>query len=206
MKKWTQSKIEQGFERFYEENGHYPSVTEMTGCDYLPSGKTGQRLYGGIEKMRTVLSLKHDCPSHCSGKVRSRVALDRYNKSTEYEEEYYQYLTSFIPELYVHEHKRLRCGKYRTDTDFFIYNKDGKTGIAIDLFYAKDRDSLRGQLEIKNKKNKGITYKTYLVCVNEEITQELIEDVISTRQKPMEDNIQVMTLKGFNRQLVLKLT
>lgn len=50
--KWDKEKIKEGFENFYKENGRLPTAPEVDNLDYLPSSRTIQRSFGGLQKIR----------------------------------------------------------------------------------------------------------------------------------------------------------
>jgi hypothetical protein len=43
--------LRNGFEHFYQENGHYPTAPEIDRCKYLPSARQIQRNFGGLPKL-----------------------------------------------------------------------------------------------------------------------------------------------------------
>lgn len=178
---WTQNRLEYGFERFHEENGHYPSCVEIDDCDYLPTVRSIQNRFGGVKDLRKLMSLAKKAPDYNSGKERSKTAKKAALRANDYEEEYYNYLITKFPEVYVHEHKVLRNNGKKADVDFYIYYPDDQGGIGIDLFYAKDLRSLYGQVAIKQKKYDELGRAVYLVCMNDNISQEEIQKKVIPR-------------------------
>ncbi|MGD0855520.1 MAG: hypothetical protein ABSA18_06910 [Dehalococcoidia bacterium] len=49
---WTWSVLKEGFERFFTENGHYPSALEIDSCPYLCTSRQIQRKFGGLPKLK----------------------------------------------------------------------------------------------------------------------------------------------------------
>lgn len=212
---WNISNIEAGFEKFYEIHGRYPSGPELDTFEYLPSSKTIERKFGGIQKLRKELNLEHEALDYTRGKIRSEMAGKMWARSSDDEEEYYKYLITKIPELYIHEHKVLRCDKNKTDTDFFIYyptsNKstsypDLGKGIAIDIFYAVDILSLLKQVQIKQKKYAPMSYPVYFLNTNKEIPQGLIDSRIFDKKDKLPQNIKVCNIDYFNSTILPKIT
>jgi hypothetical protein len=130
---WTLQNIKEAIERFKREYSYYPSTVDFDKTDYLPTSKMIQRSFGGISKLRSDLGLDATL-DYRKGKVRSSKARQTYSQAIKFEEEFYKFLITKIPEVKVHEHKILRPG--RVCCDFFIYTNDTK-GIAIDIFYAR---------------------------------------------------------------------
>ncbi len=199
---WTISNLEAGFEKFYDDNGHYPSAPELDKFEYLPSSRQIQRVFGGLQKLRKDMKLEHEASDHNSGKIRSKMAGEAWARAVDYEEEYYKYLIQQIPELYVHEHKVIRHDGYKTDTDFFIYFPNSNDGIVIDVFYAMDILSLIKQVRIKEKKYAPMPYKTFFISINKKISQEEIDDKILNRNSTLPKNIHVCSIHYFNSEVL----
>jgi hypothetical protein len=196
--KWSIDNLRDGFNYFFELNGHYPTSRDVDNFEYLPTRKTLERSFGGITKLRETLGL--DIPKdYRTGIMRSNVAANADKRARKYEEEFYKYLTSKIPEIRVHEHKIIRPGD--TAADFFIYTSD-TAGIVIDLFYAMDIYSLLGIINIKFKKYVNVKFPVYFVLVgNEDITQEIIDDKMNNRKNQLSSHIQVLTEENFKKSL-----
>lgn len=174
--------------------GKYPTSKEVDTFDYLPTRKTLERSFGGMVKIREILGL--DTPSdYRTGTTRSKIAADADKRAKKYELEFYNFLTSKVPEVRVHEHKIIRPGN--TAADFFVYTTD-TAGIVLDLFYAMDMHSLVGVVNIKYRKYLDVKFPVYFILVgNEQIIQEEIDQKIKNRKNQLPNNIQVLTEKGF---------
>lgn len=192
--KWTLENVKDGLEYFKELNGRYPSSVEVDSFDYLPTRKTIERNFGGMVKVRQTLNLQGSS-DFTKGEVRSAMAKKAFIRAQDYEREFYYYLTSKIPEVRIHEHKIIRPGN--TASDFFIYTSDN-TGIMIDLFYAQDRESIRGIVSIKTKKSLDVKVPVYYVLVgNDKFTQDDVDIIMHHRQVALPSHIKVMTEKYF---------
>lgn len=199
---WTIENLEAGFEKFYEENGRYPSSPEIDVFEYLPSSRQIQRMFGGLQKLRKEMKLEHQAPDHHKGEIRSKMAGYSMVRASNYEEAYYFYLISKIPELFVHEHKVIRNKEYKTSTDFFIYPPDSNGGFAIDLFYAMDIINLLKQVKIKESKYTSMPYRVFFVSMNNQISQEAIDTKISNKKNIMTENIKVYNIDYFNANIL----
>ncbi|MDP3935272.1 MAG: hypothetical protein Q8Q46_03600 [Candidatus Giovannonibacteria bacterium] len=69
---WTKNKIKEGFDKFYQEHGRYPTALEIDAYVGLPSSRQMQRRFGGLPKLRQELNL--DTLDFTKGSVRSQTA------------------------------------------------------------------------------------------------------------------------------------
>lgn len=192
--KWTLEDIRIGIEHYKSIFGNYPSTLDFDKVDYLPSSRLIQRNFGGIIKLRELLGL-NTAADYTKGEYRSVIASKTYKNSIKYEEEFYNYLISKIPEISVHEHKILRPGNICCD--FFIYT-DQKNGIVIDIFYAQDIFSLARIIIIKTKRYIGLKYPIYFVLVgNRAIPQHQIDMLVKNKKILLPYNINIITEDEF---------
>ncbi len=198
---WTIENIEAGFEQYFIEYGHYPNSRELDEYKYLPTRRYIERNFGGIQTIRKTLRLKHEITDNHRGKGRSDIAQMAFLRANKYEEEYYDFLIKRIPPVFVHEHKVMRNNGDKTDTDFFIYTSE-INGFAIDLFFARDLDSLRGQINIKLPKYQHLECNVYFISVNKTISQDDIEKLISAKKTPFPTNIFVYEIDTFNNKIL----
>ncbi len=197
---WTLDEIKTGINHFKSVNGHYPRAQDFNEADYLPTARLIERNFGGLPKFREMLNLPMQSDL-TKGEYRSNIAKKRQNEARIYEEKFYGFLTSVLPELNVHEHKVVRPGN--VCCDFFVYTSDS-SGFVIDLFYAQDINSVRGVVDYKIKRYKNVTHKTYLVLVNNlQVTQTSIDSLLSRKKKGIPQNIKIYTEKSF--KIFLKL-
>lgn len=199
---WTISNLEAGFEKFYQENSRYPSSPEIDVFEYLPSSRQIQRMFGGLQNLRKQMQLEHSAPDHHKGNIRSKIAGESMFRASNYEEDYYKFLISKIPEVFVHEHKVIRCGDYKTSTDFFIYPPNSNDGLVIDLFYAMDIINLMKQVKIKEPKYNPMPYQIFFISMNEGISQEVIDMKVANKQTELSKNIKVYNVDYFNRNIL----
>ena len=200
---WSLENLHDGLQYFFELHGRYPKSDEVDEFEYLPSARAIQRSYGGLVALRTKLGLSGPV-DFTRGDTRSTVAGIAIRRSQDYEEEFYHYLISNIPEVRVHEHKVLRPGNI--STDFFIY-LDGKEGIVIDLFYAENISNLGKIINIKLKQYIKTDYPVYLVLVRNAVIQQLeIDTLMKNRRISLPKNIYVLTEESFKKILINLLT
>ena len=197
---WSLENLKDGLQYFFDKNNRYPSVKEVDTFEYLPTGRTIQRTFGGIVELRRVLGLNTSL-NFSSGEMRSNTARVADTRARQYEERFYFELISKIPEVRVHEHKIIRPGD--TAADFFVYTSDND-GIVIDLFYAVDMHSLAGVVNIKMKKYLNVKQNVYFVLVgNDDISQRQIDEKIYNRKNKLPEHIKVLTEKNFVKSLAI---
>lgn len=201
VNRWSDQKIKEGLERFYQETGRHPTAREFDHCAYLPSARLIQQRYrGGLPEFRK-LFLPNTLTDFTKGNIRSLVAKNSIQRSYEYEERFYNFLIETIPEQLVHEQKRLRPGNIACD--FFIYTSE-KTGLALDLFYADELFNLINIINIKLKRYIGLprTQQIYFISVsNPKIVQEKINTWVRNRKIELPENIHVSTEEEFIKTL-----
>lgn len=195
---WSIDDIKEGVGHFVELFKRYPTAHDFDTFDYLPSARTIQRSYGGLESLREVLGLGQVI-NFTKGISGSENAGKNYKRAVQYEEEFYNFLISKIPEVRVHEHKIIRPG--HICCDFFIYTgKEG--GVVIDLFYAKDKYSLGIIIRTKEKRYKDLKLQTFFISIgNPELKQILIEGMVENKKELLPKHIKVFEESYFKKNI-----
>jgi len=188
--KWSFGKIMEGFEAFYQKNGHYPTATEIDYFPGLPSARQIQRIYGGVKEFRKLINL--DITDYGRGDFRSNIASSVGKRGFKGEVEIEKLLIQRFGEICVHPEKRL---SNRQRIDFFIYANAMSFG--IDVFYSIYKEDIQ-----KNINNKMVTYKdilfdSYFVCLNGSVSQELLDLLVKNKKNLLPKNIRVFSYKGF---------
>ncbi len=196
---WQKEQIKAGFEYFKKLNGRYPSAREIDTFDYLPTSRSIQRSFGGLEKMRLELGFDISLTNLTKGTVRSDKAKETYANAVDLEESFYNYLINQIPEINVHEHKILRPG--HICCDFYVYTSASR-GFAIDIFYAQDMFTLARTVNIKVSRYKDLTQPVYFVVVgNENLDQQGIDSLMNNKKIPLPKHIKILTEKFFKENI-----
>lgn len=190
---WTEEKIREGFKKFFQEHGRYPSALEVDIFEDLPSSRQIQRKYGGLVRLRTKLGLPE--VDYTKGLVRSQKAQEVGKRGLLYEQQVYQMLVSYFGEIAVHEQKPFSdySGRY----DFYVYSKDGI--FAIDVFYPIDLFSFAGCVNSKQRLYKNFKEEIILLCVNSKIKQATIEKALKTKKNILPLNIRVLDIDQFKK-------
>jgi len=192
--KWTLDNLRDGLQYFFEINGQYPSAWEINAFNYLPTSRSIQRSFGGLVALRTKLGLTGPL-NYSKGVPRSKQAGNAYRRAQSQEEEFYNFLISKMPAYRVHEHKVLRPGN--VSCDFFVYTTT-TSGVAIDLFYAKDSHSASGSVIIKTKKYKHFPFPVFYVLVgNNNISQTELERLVVNKLLILPVQIRLLTEGDF---------
>jgi hypothetical protein len=192
---WTIDTIKSGVERYYLENGKYPSATDFDETYYLPSSRQIQRAHGGLEKLRTVLKLEEI--NYTKGPARSAIALEGYKRGLSAEDMLEAKLIDYFGEPFVHTQKRyykLLKNRY----DFFIYHHNGYFG--VDIFSPTRNVYIAKNVYHKIKKYADISLNIpiFFVIDSVTVTTEEVEKIQATI-KPLKElpNIKLMLLSDF---------
>lgn len=191
---WKLDNLRDGLKYYYDLNGKYPTAWEIDAFDFLPSARSIQRSFGGLVSLRTKLGLAGPT-NFAKGETRSKQAQEAILRAHSQEEEFYNFLISRIPEYRVHEHKVLRPGG--VSCDFFIYTTL-KSGVAIDLFYAKNIHSVQGVVVIKTRKYLHFPFPVFYVLVgNENISQQQLDKIMSNKKISLPVQIKLFCESSF---------
>lgn len=191
---WELENLRDGLQYYFDVNGRYPTSWEIDAFDFLPTARSIQRSFGGLVSLRTKLGLAGPT-NFTKGEYRSKQAQEAILRAHSQEEEFYNFLTSKIPEFRVHEHKVLRPGG--VSCDFFVYTKLN-SGIAIDLFYAKDIHSVKSIVAIKTKKYLHFSFPVFYVLIgNETIRQEQLDTLVSNKKNSFPNQIKLINESSF---------
>lgn len=163
---WTDEELKGGFEYYFRMHKHYPTALDIDNFEYLPTSRSIQRNYGGLETLRSRLGLK--VSHYGKGKQRAGRSGTIINRSFQLEEQFYDFLKSHFKPVFIHEQRPIRPQNLRVD--YFIFtdpsNKNiNNQGFIIDIFYADNRHNLRTIVNIKLKKYKQLDYKTHFVVI-----------------------------------------
>lgn len=193
---WTWEKIKDGFEKYMKENGHFPTAYEVDSCGYLPASRSIQRTFGGLIDIRKRLKL--DITNYSKGNIRSEIARQLNIDSKTQEDQIYKILSKRFGEESVHREKPIGLtDKYKIRTDFYVYSKNGN--FAVDIFMPKHIKTL--QKCIHQKINKIILAQSkdliYLVNLNTEISQEIVDEIMKHRKTKTPSMVKVVNIDKF---------
>jgi hypothetical protein len=193
---WTVPLLNQAFERFCKENGHYPSALEIDACPYLCTSRLIQLKFGGLQQLRNTIGL--DFVRYASGDHRKVL----WEKAGEYslkgETAIGDFLRNRYGEICVHEEKKY--GEGRNRLDFYVY---AKPNFAVEVFNTFNERSLIGNLDAKLKKYGNFPDILYLVVTGAVFSQSTIEKIINHRHaKPLKSNMKCMTQETFMKYCV----
>lgn len=194
---WDEKKIIDGFKRFNDENGHYPTAPEIDRCDYLPSSRQLQRIYGGLIQFRTKAGLSEQDLNYGKGQFRSNIGRVSGIVSIAAENTMHNFLTNIYGEICVHEQKKYGEGK--NTVDFYIYGETRNFG--VEVFNTYSLRDLANHLNIKLKKYYDFTNELYFVVFGGEFKQEDIDKhILRKRQLPLLTNMKCMTYEVFKER------
>lgn len=184
QKPWKLEELKAGLENFYAKNNRYPTAHEVDAHPYLPSARSIERSFGGLVELRRALGLDTQTDFR-EGAHSSARAVKINARAHHVEQEVYEFLKERFGKQFVHREYFFFDDK-RTRADFFVY--DTSRGFCVDIFYPSDRRNLIGCLNNKLAKYQGPQMNQYPVIflqMNKELSQELLDSVISNKKKKL---------------------
>ncbi|MCK9370258.1 hypothetical protein M0R04_10160 [Candidatus Dojkabacteria bacterium] len=131
-------------DRFFQENGRYPTAVDFNVTDYLPSARLIQRRFGGLSEFRKQLNFP--ITDYSRGEYKINVLKEIGKRGLEEENKMFNLLVKQFGRMKVHreyllyENGRSRC-------DFYIFDK--VRNIIVDAFFPKDKYSFDGCVRSK---------------------------------------------------------
>jgi hypothetical protein len=193
---WKLEELSAGLEKFYEENGRYPTAPEVDVYPYLPSARSIERRFGGMIGLRQTLNLDSQTDfrrgKHSSD--RAHLINARAHKT---EQKVYEYLIGKFGREFVHREYFFLDDK-RTRADFFVYDRQG--GFCLDVFYPANRRNVSGCLNSKLNKYNSEQMKKYPVIflqMNDEISQGILDDLKENKTKNLGREQHLMGWEAF---------
>lgn len=186
---WTIEKIKEGFERFKNENGRIPMSQEIDGLDYLPSRKTIERNFGGLEKLRAVMG--YTDTHFGKGAYRSEISKRSNKRGRDAEISLEKILRNKFQEVFVHTERIFDDSKNRVD--FYIYCPDENFG--VDVFYTENMRDLQKNINIKIDKYQKFPHQLFLVVGNKNFEQKELDEYMDSKRKALPQNTTITTLK-----------
>jgi hypothetical protein len=204
LKPWSKENLLDGFIKFFDENGRYPTAPEIDLYEFLPSSRQIQRMFGGLKNLRKDLGL--EICDYSKGANRSKIAFEGNKRGGDGERDMEQLLTSHFGEYFVHAEKTLYkyikpTANLRKDSkcrvDFLVYAKN--LTFAVDVFYTSTLRNLTGNINAKSKKYNEILLDIYLVNLNEDgkISAESIKKYLNNKVNKLNPNNNVMNKSEF---------
>ncbi len=188
---WALPLLGKAFDRFFAENGHYPSALEIDSCPYLCTSRLIQLKFGGIQNLRKKLNINFT--SYGEGEHRKALWKKAGKLSLEGEHTIGRFLIERYGEICVHEEKRYGEGLNRLD--FYIY---AKPNFAVEIFNTSTIHGITGNLNAKLKKYIDFPYILFFVVTGGKFSQSQIDRVISQRQADiMKGTMKCMTQECF---------
>lgn len=181
--------LKNGFLRYYNEYGRYPSSLEIDKYQYLPSSRTIQRSWGGLETLRKAMGL--EITNYTKGKTRSHISAYIGTRGQSEENKLEKILQKKFGEVFVHTQKRI--GQVRAD--FFIYTPSGN--FAIDIFCFEDKNCFLGDINIKLKTYKDYPHPVIYLPINNRYSSKDIKKWIDNKKNPIPTNQKVISYKNF---------
>jgi len=191
--RYTIEQIKDSFEKYYRENGHYPSAPEVDMCIYLPSTRQIQRRFGGIPKLRKILGIND---THLgAGEFRVTIAKRSNERGFKAERDLEIILIKHFGKPFVHIERPLD-GQGKSRFDFYVFALGIEFG--VDIFCSDTDRNIQNNINSKLNIYRNISVPIFLVLGNESITQELLDNIVMRKQiKPLPSNMKLLTLENF---------
>lgn len=176
---WTIDTIKIGIDRFYQEQGRYPTAIDFDSVEYLPSARQIQRKFGGMEKLRSDLNISE--LNYTKGALRQSAYNEFAQRSISAEDDLEIALVEHFGELFVHTQKRYyKLMKNRWD--FFVYHHGGYLG--IDVFSTNRASYIMRNINHKLKKYADVppTIPIYFVVDINATDAEIKHQIIQSKQ------------------------
>lgn len=190
-KAWKLEDLKIGIDRFYKENGRFPTVSDLDITDYLPSARWIQIKFGGMIKVRKDLGYKD---THLGvGQYRSEIANQVNKAGLKFERRIEQILIDKFDEPFVHIQKRV--GEFRNRIDFFVYNQTENFAVDVTNTTGHFRN-LQGNINTKIRKYQGFNIKLYIV-VNSLYKQDKIDSWVLKKLTQLPLGWKIVTIECF---------
>ncbi|MBN1375995.1 MAG: hypothetical protein JXA01_07550 [Dehalococcoidia bacterium] len=191
---WTTALLKQGFGRFLQENGHYPSALEIDACPYLCISRQIQRKFGGLPKLRLSLGIENS--NYSEGIHRKGIGVQVNKLATNSERDVGKMLRNRFGEICVHEEKRY--GEGRNRVDFFVFAKEN---FAVEVFNTYTLHGVLGNLNPKLKRFGDFPYKLFFVITGAEFKQSQIDKIINRKKKLLlTQNMKCICMNEFENE------
>ena len=190
--KWTLDNIRDGFIYYFQINNRYPTAQEIDQFEYLPTSRTIQRSFGGLEHIRTTLNL--EITNFGRGKYRSDLAILANRRGSAAETDLKSLLIGKFGEYFVHIERPFAHSSKRR-LDFYVFSPSGNFG--VDIFYPKDFISMIKCLNIKERTYGDYHHKLYLVVANSSLDQDRIDKFLQSKRRHLLENLILVNLETF---------
>jgi len=199
---WTIERIKEGIDRYFEENGHYPTAVDFDETTYLPTARQVQRRFGGMQSLREHLGYTET--NYTKGTARKVVYQNFVGRSLDAEDMLEMALVERFGEPYVHTQKRY-YKLLKNRWDFFVYYQNGYMG--IDIFSTSRTSYIMKNVHHKLLKYADVppTVPIYFVVENKNITDDDIEKATFLSESLRKhSNIHVVTLNTFLEEVITR--
>lgn len=196
---WTIDEIIKCFQQYNNDNGHYPSSIEIDECEYLPSVRTIERSFGGLQKVRKELQVSDASLDLRKGEHSTNRAKKIWKRAHELEHSVYKILCDRFSKQLVHR-EFFYTDDHRTRADFFIFDNVG--GFCVDIFYAETRRNISGCLNLKQRKYYGtggsvLPYPVIFLQMNEDFNQSILDEIHSNKKLKLHEGYYLMDINTF---------
>jgi len=183
--------LKKGFFLFQQQYGRFPTALEIDSFPYLPTSRTIQRSWGGLEKLREQLNLS--ITNYTKGQYRSNKSYEIGKRGLNTENEIESILQSKFGEVFVHTQKRI--GHIRPD--FYVYCPNGN--FAIDVFCYEAKHHFLSEINFKQKTYDNFPCQVILLGINSKFNQVNIDLWTKNKRNILSSNFIVLDINEFKK-------
>lgn len=187
--------IKTEFENFLKQTGRYPTTQEIDAGKNMPSSRSMQRRFGGVQKVREMLGM--EITNYTKGESRAAKAKICNERSVTTEDKTLQILLNVFPIQTIHQQAKYSL-KLNNRCDFLVYNKT--SDFYIDVFYTENILNLNSILNIKLLKYETIKDKPVYFIVDGLNKKDIIIK-LENKVKYLPDNFKVITLDDLDTEI-----
>lgn len=190
---WKLQDLKEGIDRFYKENGRFPTVNDVDQINYLPSARWIQMKFGGMVEVRKVLGYQD---VHLgAGAYRTEIAKKVNQEGLKYEHEIESFLINKFGEPFVHVQKRV--GTKRARLDFYVYSVSKNFGVDVTSVTGSFRN-LQTNINVKIPKYGDLQIELFIV-VNGDFNQDQFDAWSAKKINSLPHGWKIFTTTNFIR-------
>lgn len=188
---WSLESLRDGLRYFFDLHGRYPKATEVDNFDFLPSARSIQRSFGGLQSLRKKFG--HEDIHFGKGKFRSEISRLVNPRGRRRELKIEQLLRNKFGEVFVHTEKFFNSTKCRVD--FYVYSPGGNFG--VDVFDTDTRHNFMTNINSKKRKYGNFTDELYFLVMNESFQQRDLDSYVQSMKRPLPLGAYIVNLETF---------
>ena len=198
---WTIESIKDGFEKFREINGRYPTAFEIDDFALLPSSRQIQRRFGGVPNLRKKLGLSIE--NYTTGDIRSSTACRIGKVGKNCENIIFKLLRDKFDEKFVHIERPVNFDR-KNRLDFYVFAKPNN--FCVDVFNTDGGiRTFIGNMNTKERKYRNSTVNLnenlYFVYFGDKIDKDRVQLWLSRKTTRHPANWIILDVNEFKVEI-----